>query len=90
MTGSGISQGGVAAKCGSIMFNRVLEKGWGHLFVTSAVCAAEMILLGQAFYAMKDKTRVEGPWSDKDGVAIEEPWHVKEFARMLPWQESVV
>ena len=49
-----------------------------------------MILLGQAFYAMKDKTSVEGPWSDKYGVVIEEPWHVKEFARMLPWQESVV
>ena len=72
------------------LFNRALEKGWGHLSVTSAVCAAEMILLGQAFYVMKDKTRVEGPWSDKDEVAIEEPWHLKQFDRMLPWQESVV
>ena len=81
----------VRPKVALSLFNRTLGKGWGHLSVTAETTAMEMLIMGKAFYVMKEDTRVEGPWSDvADKEEIEEPWHLKQFETMLGWQETVI
>jgi hypothetical protein len=72
------------------VFNRILGKGFGKLMPTHEVAAAEMMMRGKAFYCTKEESRVRGPWSDKDEVPEEEPWHLAQYETMLPWQKSVI
>jgi len=40
-------------------------------------------------YVMKLDSRIEGPYTDQDDEEFEEPWHVKEFETLLPWQQFI-
>lgn len=39
------------------------------------------------FYVSKEKTRVEGPWSDKDRYI---PRQIREIKKLYPWQQYIV
>lgn len=41
-------------------------KGFGDLSPTSKENADLMNIMGEAFYCMKEDTRIEGPWTDRD------------------------
>lgn len=44
---------------------------------------------GEAFYALKEDTRIEGPWTDKD-KPVYIPRQIREIKELRPWQKSVV
>jgi len=44
---------------------------------------------GDAFYTLKEDTRIEGPWSDKD-KPVYVPRQIREIKELYPWQKSVV
>lgn len=54
-----------------------------HLSVTSTANR------DNTFYVMKEDTRVEGPWSDKDEV-IYVPRDIRAITNLLPWQEELL
>lgn len=41
-------------------------------------------------YVMKEDTRVEGPWSDKDWKPPVMPAELKAIAALFPWQQAIV
>lgn len=56
-----------------------------HFSVTSSVNRDNQ------FYVCKDETRVAGPWSDKDDVAVRYiPRQVRQITELRPWQQSVI
>jgi len=73
------------------LFNQQWGTGWGKMSVTSGDEAAKMFLDGTAFYCMKDDTRVEGPWTDKDPVPQFETVEVKKLNQkgLTEWQTTI-
>lgn len=41
------------------------------------------------FYVLKEDTRVEGPWTDRDEIHYV-PRQIREIEELLPWQNSVI
>lgn len=41
------------------------------------------------FYATKEKTRIEGPWTNKD-VTLYIPRQIREIDELFPWQKDVI
>lgn len=41
------------------------------------------------FYCMKDDTRVDGPWSDKDTKQGPVPWDLERITDWKPWQQAI-
>jgi len=56
--------------------------GWGWWTLTSNECR------GDQFYVMKEKSRVDGPWTNMDSFT-ELPKDVK-FEKLRPWQEEMM
>lgn len=54
----------------------------GHLSVTSTANR------DNNFYVMKEDTRVDGPWSDKD-VERYIPWDIRAIKSLRPWQRTL-
>lgn len=72
-------------------FNQAWGNGFGRLSPTSKDVAKEMTK-GDAFYCIKDDTRVDGPWSDKSEPPT--PFKSKEIeiverCGLKPWQETI-
>ena len=44
---------------------------------------------GNCFYVLKDDTRIEGPWTEKD-VQVYIPRQIREIRALYPWQQSIV
>lgn len=44
---------------------------------------------GDAFYCLKEDTRIEGPWTDKDKPAYI-PRQIREVKQLYPWQKAIV
>jgi len=44
---------------------------------------------GNCFYVLKDDTRIEGPWTEKD-VQVYIPRQIREIGALYPWQQSIV
>jgi len=63
-------------------------KGFGRSSPTSEENATVMELSGEAFYCMKDDTRKDGPWMDKDPV---EKYVQKRFRKpeLRDWQKQL-
>jgi len=56
--------------------------GWGWWTLTSNECRSDQ------FYVMKEKTRIDGPWTDQDAFT-ELPRDVT-FDKLRPWQEEMM
>lgn len=44
---------------------------------------------GDAFYQMKEQTRIKGPWTDKDEV-VYIPRQIREVTHLRPFQQSII
>ncbi len=45
---------------------------------------------GDAFYQMKEDTRTDGPWTDKDEAPPYIPRQIREIVKLYPWQQTIV
>lgn len=65
----------------STMINRNFWDGYVHYGVTSNANRGNM------FYVMKEESRIDGPWTDKD---IKLPWQLALVKDWRPWQQKIV
>lgn len=68
-------------KCRSSYFINLLPEKFGRVSPTSNENR------DNAFYVMKEDSRVEGPWSDQDPYI---PRQVREMKELWPWQKKIV
>lgn len=72
------------------LFNQALGPGFGKVSPTCDENAKEMAK-GNAFYCIKDDTRIDGPWSDETDFESFETEEVKviEEHGLKPWQRTI-
>lgn len=65
-----------------------LIKTWGHpKFSFKPTSDANK---DNVFYVIKNETRIEGPWTDKDPEEQYVPRQIREIETLYPWQERVI
>ncbi len=64
-------------------------KGLSNIYCTPTCNNEIKFNAMEAFYCIKDDTRVEGPWKDSDEV-IYIPRQVREITSLFPWQTDVI
>lgn len=42
------------------------------------------------FYVMKEHTRIDGPWDDRNDKPIYVPRQIREIKELYPWQQSII
>lgn len=63
---------------------RLLAIEEAHLCPTSDANKANM------FYVMKEDTKIDGPWTDKDEEPLYIPRQIRDITALRPWQQSLI